>query len=1645
MNGQDTNALVPEALEPPISTAGLPTIKALNSSSNGASKFATAFREEISSNHKESFDRLALELKTPRLNKVHHHLWLAGRPTAARPLHRQKLLGRSILVTESPDEHLVWFEDCIFIKPLPDFLLDWDSWNNNLCPDRELYEAACGLLLSYVWLVRHKSDLNAAKEAGLLAKEIEWLDWVKFIDAFLTKIDCGTLRGVNKRYEYGELRLSRLNAIYRLLPPTYSFRNFIRGFQSRSTWYQAFFNRHFKWMLAVFAVLSVILSALQVGLGTTELQGNRAFERFSYGFAVTSLVAVAVALAAVTLCDDELRTTLEAAIKEELLPDEKPTLGFSTNIVPSCYDNENKRIALVNFHDKVPVFLLELVTNPSEIWQIEMGDTDITFDCHFRGMTQLYTPKLDTRVTADIVAITGLDGHAYGSWRGKGNLGHTQCLNQARQMNDNDDVTIAALHRATYGMLLFAIPHKGIAVDGLKKMLGGQEDHSRVGLLEQIKKGSDILAQSLADFKNVVRDRKVVSFYETGQTRQVELNSESSCWDRTGEFQTVVDTESAILQLPDHLEEKIPLNADHSMIVKFNSPDDQGYTSARDKLRKFEKDAPGVVATRFQPTAHSPGNSSIANWISTIPYESHHDFACRNLLAGSGQWLFDSDEFISWNVGDPLTSTVLWLHGIPGSGKTSLVALAIQRERKRLADTKARLAFFYCQRSSAEPQRSKQRELLRSLLRQLAFDINGGLQEPVKILYAKKKKEAELAQHEVQVFTDEEVITLLVKLFKMRNTTIMIDALDEMVRDERPTLYEVFDDISERLRNSDSSDNRHAVLRLLVSSRNDRDIVLKLSSYRNVCIGVANNREDIREFVKRELKKSINGFQLLVDTPKDQQQAVLESIERTLVTKAQGMFRWVSLQIPWICKARNPESVHRQLATIPESLKGSYLRICDLMKSTLLEKDLVLAENAIRLILAAKRNLETQDFLEALQMGSEWERPISANALIEMCQNLVELDTESNIFRFAHLSVREYFEEKEGFRTRDANAFVMNSCIERLQKLSGDHQSETTPFGKYALAYWLQHCEAIGSDGPPEPLRSKVKRFIHNKGKPSRTFELWMSILDENLDDLGLSETQTLGITLASTLVALPSFIASGFGLVWLLKEDFYHQEMGWSSKNKSGDTALLVASTCGQLETVRYLLDQGAAIEGDQAYALHMAAYYGHAEVLSLLLERHVDPNTQINRKNWRTGRTALHYASGWHYASGHSDEERMTNCLLEYGADTELVDDSLETPLFDALRLSTKTPKILIKHGANIHAKSHVGETPLHAATWAAAMHPWLQENVTLLLSMGVDRFAISTYGFTPVGWASISPSLTRLFFQEVPNEAPMELQLGVFSVVQMGSDSSLRYILDRVHDADVNFAHSCAKRPLDFALERMKPGPISILLDRGARPGLYWDLNSPWIQCWRHEGFFSQLSRVISEPVTPPFVSQFSVVSDSRSDEVCVDENSLDLPYIELAVPSNLRTIKGIVFHTISHDQGWSDNAESLGGTYNFSHSWLEVRVKFAEGKTADSFHGQNRHALQHNVHASRDWRWHRNIWDVNDPTRQRWLKNLSPDDTIQVFAKAKYPGWECYVHSVRVEIYGEFVESALSELPLHQSNIQSSGLWSRLGSWVDILSG
>ena len=75
--------------------------------------------------------------------------------------------------------------------------------------------------------------------------------------------------------------------------------------------------------------------------------------------------------------------------------------------------------ALVQLKSGLPEFLKRLKEDPLNTHQFRMGDDDIIFDQSFHGLTQLYNPTVDpTEITADVVAITGLDGHAYGSWSG---------------------------------------------------------------------------------------------------------------------------------------------------------------------------------------------------------------------------------------------------------------------------------------------------------------------------------------------------------------------------------------------------------------------------------------------------------------------------------------------------------------------------------------------------------------------------------------------------------------------------------------------------------------------------------------------------------------------------------------------------------------------------------------------------------------------------------------------------------------------------------------------------------------------------------------------------------------------------------------------------------------------------------------------------------------------------------------------------------------------------------------------------------------------------------------------------------------------------------------------------------------------------
>ena len=220
---------------------------------------------------------LAKNLDVSRLSNIFPFLWFAGRPGHIRALHCHRMIERSIIVAEQTDLHLVWYNQKIYVKPLPPFLLCYDFYSRHICPS-PFYADACGLLQTYVKLIQYESDHRIAVELGLLPEGISWAQW----SAFAIQVKPAV---VSKRYEYGELRLYRLNLIYR-----FCLGHWVFGYYLQHTNFNSFFGRNFAWPLVAFAYVTTVLNAIQVILATGRQ--DVAAEKTFYGVGIAVVVAI---------------------------------------------------------------------------------------------------------------------------------------------------------------------------------------------------------------------------------------------------------------------------------------------------------------------------------------------------------------------------------------------------------------------------------------------------------------------------------------------------------------------------------------------------------------------------------------------------------------------------------------------------------------------------------------------------------------------------------------------------------------------------------------------------------------------------------------------------------------------------------------------------------------------------------------------------------------------------------------------------------------------------------------------------------------------------------------------------------------------------------------------------------------------------------------------------------------------------------------------------------------------------------------------------------------------------------------------------------------------------------------------------------
>ncbi|KAI1752452.1 hypothetical protein F4782DRAFT_116478 [Xylaria castorea] len=249
-------------------------------------------------------DCFARDLETKIIDDIYPHLWLVATQDAAHidPLHKQVVKRRAIITAEDPKLHLVWFYDTVYIKPLPDYFLNYAIWREHIPePPVELvhtrprynkHRAALGFLRSYGFLIQHESDFIIAQKANLLPKYVSFQRFQKFIRPFRSLND----DDVSHRYRYGQFRLTRLNLAVRIIRitsivhPSRSERQLPWHYQQQR-WQSSQHLQHYAApLIFIFAILSLILSSMQVVLAALGSDTWEVFVRVSWGFSVATII-----------------------------------------------------------------------------------------------------------------------------------------------------------------------------------------------------------------------------------------------------------------------------------------------------------------------------------------------------------------------------------------------------------------------------------------------------------------------------------------------------------------------------------------------------------------------------------------------------------------------------------------------------------------------------------------------------------------------------------------------------------------------------------------------------------------------------------------------------------------------------------------------------------------------------------------------------------------------------------------------------------------------------------------------------------------------------------------------------------------------------------------------------------------------------------------------------------------------------------------------------------------------------------------------------------------------------------------------------------------------------------------------------------
>ncbi|KAL6831934.1 hypothetical protein V8C40DRAFT_285364 [Trichoderma camerunense] len=539
------------------------------------------------------------------------------------------------------------------------------------------------------------------------------------------------------------------------------------------------------------------------------------------------------------------------------------------------------------------------------------------------------------------------------------------------------------------------------------------------------------------------------------------------------------------------------------------------------------------------------GDLKIFDWITSRDYSLQQNKYIKMHQKGTGRWLLNSAEFITWVETEKQT---LFCPGMPGAGKTILTAIVVNNLISRFAhDPSVGIAYIYF--NFWQQDDHKVEDLFASLLKQL---VRGQSSMPasLKNLYDQHKGKGTRPSLDKIL----KILQYVIGVYCSR-AFIIIDALDECQSSDNCRMSFI----------KGLLDFQNCGASIFVTSRSIPEVTDKFEG--SIRLEIRASDDDIRRYVKDQISQG--GSAMLRDMQAEASTGIMSA--------ADGMFLLAKLDLDSLLDVKLPRDIRAKLKNLPKGSKA-YSRAYETIMKRIEHQgpgSVKLAKAVLSWITCAKRPLTISELRHALtvEIGesrlNETDLP-QAQDLVSVCVGLVTVDEDSDIIRLFHYTAQEYFQQTQQQWFPDAEDEITSICVTYLSfdvfeagfcptDATFEERLRSYQLYDYAAHKWGHHaCEAMNLD-------PQVLDFLQHQSKVEASSQALFAVKESEKSHYSQNvPKKTTGLHLVAYF---------GIEKAVRIPLDLH----GWDPEDSYSRTPLSLAAENGHEAIVRLLLNKGA------------------------------------------------------------------------------------------------------------------------------------------------------------------------------------------------------------------------------------------------------------------------------------------------------------------------------------------------------------------------------------------------------------------------------------------------------------------------------------